>query len=277
MRESDPDNYIRWFVRIADHLRPWIDDTAGGLRFFTRLPVPRLTTSDNPDAIPDFTRAARVLPIIGVFAAMPMAAGLLMLSFTELPPFLIATVAVALSMVATGAFHEDGLADVADGFGGGQTVDRKLEIMRDSRIGTYGAGALFVGLSVRVGALAALIANEGGGIAAGIVLIAGGLSRTFICWVWHFLASVRRDGKSTTAGQPSRNALLTASAISVVLIAACLLAAGVSATVSALLLSVVATAGFGMLAKQQIGGQTGDVLGATQQIAELVFLLGLLI
>lgn len=277
LRESGPDNSNRISVRFAGFFRPWVDDIAGGLRFFTRLPVPRLTESDTPETIPDFATAARALPLVGVVAAVPAATVILALSLTDLPAFLIAAVAVAVSLSTTGAFHEDGLADVADGFGGGHSVDRKLEIMRDSSIGTYGAAALFVSLAARIGALAALIDAGGGGIAAAIVVTAGGLSRTFVGWLWHVLPPARRDGNSTAAGRPARHAVLTASALSVALIIVSIIAVGVTSTIVALLLSGLATAGFGVLAKRQIGGQTGDVLGAAQQIAELAFLLGLLI
>ena len=131
----------------------WLAEVKATLRFFSRLPLP-------PDSRePDFPRALRMAPVagalLGLAAALPF---LLALRLNE-PPLVAAILGVAASVVLTGALHEDGLADVADGFGGGFSRERKLEIMRDSRIGAYGATALMLSLALRAACLTALAAT----------------------------------------------------------------------------------------------------------------------
>ncbi len=132
-------------------------DLAGCLRFYSRLPVPQLPGEPDPHRSPDFTTLPRMLPLAGLILALPAALVLAAGWAVGLGPFLAATLAVAVAVVATGALHEDGLADVADGFGGGATRERRLEIMRDSRIGAYGGAALVLALALRIGALATLL------------------------------------------------------------------------------------------------------------------------
>jgi len=254
-----------------------IADYAGVLRFFSRLAIPRLSSNDNPAMLPDFRRAARVLPLVGATLALPPALVIALLTLTALPPFLIAVLAVGLAMLITGAFHEDGLADVADGFGGGGTRERKLEIMHDSRIGAFGVAALIIALSLRIGALAALIEAGGAATATAALVVAGGLSRTLLAWLWHMLPPARADGKSVAAGQPKYPAVVTASLLMLPLLVLGAVFIGPVATLIGFVLAVIAVAGLGGLAKSQIDGQTGDVLGAAQQVGEIAFLIGVLI
>lgn len=276
MRERNGKDFTDVFLRIIGDWRQWVGDLAGGLRFFTRLPVPRMTENDDPRAIPDFASAARMLPLVGVVAALPMAICLWFLSFTDLPALVIASLAVALSLITTGGFHEDGLADVADGFGGGATLDKKLSIMRDSRIGTFGASALILNLILRISAISALL-GLGGWIAAALVVIGAAVSRTCTVWIWHLLDNVRSDGKSTAAGRPSRSAALIATGICALVTVAAFFVLAPAQILISVVLAAIATTAFAAVAIRQIGGQTGDVLGASQQIAELAFLIGLLI
>ncbi len=124
----------------------WLAEVKATLRFFSRLPLPANSHE------PDFPRALRMAPVagalLGLAAALPF---LLALRLNE-PPLVAAILAIAASVVLTGALHEDGLADIADGFGGGFSRERKLEIMRDSRIGAYGATALMLSLALRAAA-----------------------------------------------------------------------------------------------------------------------------
>src|ERR1700679_2679481 len=126
-------------------------DIADALRFFTRLRVgePSLNASL------DIDRIAWAAPVAGVAVGLIGALALALATLLGLPMLLRAGLATAALVVATGALHEDGLADVADGFGGGATPARKLEIMRDSRVGAYGAIAIALALILRVGALTA--------------------------------------------------------------------------------------------------------------------------
>ena len=262
---------------IGGETRAWLTDFAGVMRFFSRIPLPPLAEGDDPVAIPDFSRAARVLPLVGVAVTLPAAALLIVLSLTGLPPVVIAALCIALTVAVTGAFHEDGLADTADGFGGGQTVERKLEIMRDSRLGTFGAVTLVLSILIRVGALAGLIGIAGGTKAAVLLLVTAAVSRALICWFWRALPPARLDGKSAAAGRPELGAATTASAIALALFLAGAALTGIASSVVALLVAAGAVAGLAWLSKRQIGGQTGDVLGAAQQAGEVAFLIGLLI
>src|SRR5690348_3107689 len=124
-------------------------DVAEALRFFTRL---RMGERDSSAPL-DIDRIAWAAPVAGVVVGLIGALALALTTLLGLPPILRAGLATAALVIATGALHEDGLADVADGFGGGATRARKLEIMRDSRVGAYGAIAIALALILRVGAL----------------------------------------------------------------------------------------------------------------------------
>ena len=175
--------------------------------------------------------------------------------------------AVAAGMLATGALHEDGLADTADGFGGGGTTGRKLEIMRDSRIGSFGALALMLALGLRVAALAALADP---GRAAAALVAAGMLGRGAMIGMMVALPRARPDGMAATLGPVPPGA----AAIGLAVAAACVL---LPHGARALLAAVLAGALMVWLARRQIGGYTGDVLGATEQAAECAVLVAMLI
>jgi adenosylcobinamide-GDP ribazoletransferase len=173
-----------------------------------------------------------------------------------------------LAVVAlTGAFHEDGLADTADGFGGGRDRAAKLAIMRDSRHGSFGILALVFSIGLRAAALATI----GDAIHLGLALVAAhAASRGALPAMMHVLAPARPDGLGFTAGRPSRAVALVAALIGG---AIALAALGPGRGALALLLAIAAIALMAVLARRQIGGYTGDVLGAFQQIGEIVMLL----
>ena len=133
-------------------MNEWLDDFRTAVAFLTRLPMP------HPDgAMPqNFVRAHRMFPVVG--ALIGAAVGLLCLGlrYVGVPDLAAAALALGGSAILTGALHEDGLADVADGFGGGRNLESKLEIMRDSRLGTYGAVVLLVSFAAKLSALAAI-------------------------------------------------------------------------------------------------------------------------
>ena len=258
--------------------RSWQDvvaDIARAVRFCSRLPVPALPFEKEPHGPPDTGALARVMPLaglaIGLLPALVLAAALAM----KLGPFLAAALAVAALTAITGAFHEDGLADAADGLFGGATPERRLAIMKDSRIGAFGACALILAFALRIGALAALAERLPASGAAAALLIAAALSRTAAL----LLPPARAEGASFTVGRPDRDALRAA-----FLLAGCLtLALGLSVKLPPLAIvlmpALAALAGLGLtrLAARLIGGQTGDVAGAAQQAAEIAALLGLLV
>ena len=133
-------------------LRGIAADLKIGMLFATRFPLRHAA----PIGGADIARASWTLPAIGALVGLMGAAVYWIAVRLNLPPLLGASLAVAATLAATGCLHEDGLADTLDGFGGGSNRERKLEIMRDSRIGTYGACALVLSLMLRVGALASL-------------------------------------------------------------------------------------------------------------------------
>jgi adenosylcobinamide-GDP ribazoletransferase len=251
-------------------------DLAGCLRFYSRLPVPPLPGEGDPHAVPDFRTLPRMLPLAGVLLGLPGAGVLLAAWGLGLGPFLAAGLAVTAGVLVTGALHEDGLADVADGFGGGTTPARRLEIMRDSRIGAYGGVALMLSLALRIGALATLL-DRIELLAAPALLLAAALSRSAALAPLALLPPARPDGAGAAVGRPSRQTLATAGALTL-LVALGGLALGLPLRGLVLMLGLGLGASLAVtaLARRMIGGQSGDVVGAAQQAAEIAALVGLL-
>lgn len=252
--------------------RAFIDDVLICLRFYSRLPLIAGPSGDPP---PDFARIAPALPVAGALIGALAAAALIIARLCHLSPLIAALCAIAALVFATGALHEDGLADVADGFGGGATREAKLAIMRDSRIGTYGALALCLSVLLRAAAIAGLV--ERSLLLAALALVfAGAVSRVAGLTPMLTLAPARADGVAVRAAPPSREAFTRAVAV-VAGLALMPWAAGAGA-VQLVVAFIVAFAGAALvasLARNQIGGYAGDVLGAAQQGAEMAILLSL--
>ena len=134
-------------------IRDFIDDTARSVAFLSRVPVPQRHFTGHDGRL---SRAVRAFPLAGVLIALPAAALAAVLSAIHAPPALLAFAALALQVLVTGALHEDGLSDSADGIGGGRDRDSALAIMKDSRVGSYGAVALILSFGLRASAIAAL-------------------------------------------------------------------------------------------------------------------------
>lgn len=239
--------------------------------FLTRLPL--RWNGDWPDDLN--RRALSWFPIVGCLIGV--AGGLLYwaLTFAGLAPLLAAIVTVAALTWLTGALHEDGLADVADGFGGGRDKEAKLSIMKDSRVGTYGSMALILVVLARVGVLATLADPRTVALA---LIGAHAFSRGLLPLVKLALPDARLKGVSADQGRPDSARALVALLIGFTLAATALnklhLASGMI-SLSVMALSAAAVWGVARLSKRQIGGVTGDVLGAGQQMAEIGFLLAL--
>ncbi len=235
------------------------------LAFLTRLPV-RLPehVADNP-----LSAAVRAFP----FAGLPVAfAGSLVYAVAwtlGIPPTLAGLLALGAMMATTGALHEDGLADFADA-GGGREPERRLEIMRDSRIGAFGVLALIVSVGLRAGALSYLADPLD---VACVLVGASCASRACSVYAMHALPFARDDGMALRAGRPGQARTLDALAIG----AAFLLALGALGALIALPLAAFATLAVVQRARRLLGGQTGDVLGSVQQAAEIAILLAALI
>ncbi|WP_188311992.1 adenosylcobinamide-GDP ribazoletransferase [Salinarimonas soli] len=253
-------------------------DAVRCLRFYSRLPAPVLPWEGDPHAAPDFAVTPRALPIAG---AVIGAAGALVLGLAHalgFGPALSAALAVGALVAATGAFHEDGLADTADGFWGGHTRERRLEIMRDSRIGSYGAAALVLSLIVRILALATLVERAGPLAGAMALVVMAALSRTGALDVMIALDPARSSGASHAVGRPLPRTVATAWALCAALGLALGLVGGLPLPGLALAFAAAALTAWGMtaLSRARLGGYTGDVVGATQQVAEIAAFLALL-
>ncbi|WP_293865160.1 adenosylcobinamide-GDP ribazoletransferase [uncultured Alsobacter sp.] len=248
-------------------------EVAQCLRFYSRLPVPRLPGEADPHAVPDFTRIPRALPLAGAVIGLVGALVLALALALRLPPAAAAALAVAALVLATGAFHEDGLADTADGFGGGRTVQRRLEIMSDSRVGTYGATAIGLSLILRVTLVAAIAERLGAG-PAGLALVAVASATRVIALapLW-LLPPAKPDGRSASVGRPSDTTMATAAALAVGITLLVLTPAfGLPRAGVSLIVGTLSAWPVLVLSRRLIGGQTGDVAGATQQVAEIAML-----
>ncbi|HEY1796560.1 MAG TPA: adenosylcobinamide-GDP ribazoletransferase [Stellaceae bacterium] len=228
----------------------------------TRLPVGLDVPEDGAVAA-----SCWAFPLVG--AGVGFIAGFVffvtgLIGLGTLPSALLAVLAGA---AVTGALHEDGLADTADGFGGGKSRETKLAIMRDSRVGTYGVAALVFSIGLRVAALHAISDPIHVGLG---LLAAHAASRGFLGIAMRRLPPARTDGLGAAAGRPGRAVALVAVGIGAVIAVCCL---GPARGGAALALVAVAVAATVVLARRQIGGYTGDVLGAFQQIGEIVMLL----
>ena len=158
---------------VSDTLAMWWRDTRLAAAFLTRLPLAP-EGAGSGKALAD---AARAFPIVGAAVGLAAGAALSVASWLGLHPLACALVGLAVAALVTGALHEDGLADVADGFGGGRTRAAKLKIMRDSRIGAYGVLALVFSVGLRAAALAGL-PGPGSAVLALMAAEAASLSRT---------------------------------------------------------------------------------------------------
>ncbi len=243
-------------------IRDRADEVAAALMLLTRLPAWPVRAHAE-DLV---GRAVWAYPAVGALVGAIGGGVCLLAGWAGLPPFAGALLGLAATVLATGCFHEDGLADFCDGVGGGRTRERKLEIMRDSRIGSYGAAALVLSLGLRASALAAIAdpvmvlcvwtASAAGGRGAALLLLGA-------------LRPARTDGLASAAATPPALALAAGGLVSV---AAALLALGAPG----LALWAAAMGGGAVilaLSRRHLGGYTGDALGAAAQAGETAALL----
>jgi adenosylcobinamide-GDP ribazoletransferase len=254
-------------------IRDFIDDTARSVAFLSRVPMPQRHFIGYDGRL---SRAVRAFPLAGVLIVLPAAALAAVLSAFHAPPALLAIATLALQVLVTGALHEDGLSDSADGIGGGRDRDSALAIMKDSRAGSYGVVALILSFGLRaaaIAALAAVLTPSGLGMA---LLAVAAASRTAMVWHWSLLPPARRDGVAASVGEPENSATLFALASGIGISALLLLPHGTVASFAlALAAAVLAVLLFNRIALRKIGGHTGDTIGATQQLAEMSVLFSL--
>ena len=237
-----------------------LGDIAACIGFYTRLPVGHLAVPSS-----DFAGAQWAAPLAGAVVGLFGGAILVGAAWIGLPVALAALLAVAATMLVTGALHEDGLADTADGLGGGATPERKLEIMRDSRTGAYGVAAMVFSILLRAGALAAITP-----LAAFVALIAahaGG--RALIPYLLATRQPARTDGLSANVGRVSERTAHVALGIGALALLPIGFWAAIAAAAALALWLLVARA----VAQRQIGGHTGDICGALEQGGEMIILL----
>lgn len=250
------------FMRENDTTVLRVSDLGVGLALLTRLPLPKLPSA----AFDRQAQAAWTFPLVGLIvgALAACAAGAAM--GLGLPVWSAAGLALAVQIIITGAMHEDGLADTADGFWGDFAPERRLEIMKDSHIGTYGVLALILSVGLRWAALSVVLTQS-----IWVLVALAVASRMGLPALMSALPRARPGGLSDTVGAPPTSAVALSGVIGLVCLGFVL---GVDMAVVVLAM-LVAIALCGAVARAKIGGQTGDVLGATQQITELACLLAL--
>ena len=252
------------FLMVADMdaRRGPFDDFAVATALLTRLPMDRAVPADGAVAA-----AGWAFPLVGAGIGALAAIAFLVAELLGLGPGPAAFLAVLTGVAVTGALHEDGLADTLDGLMGGHDRDEKLAIMRDSRQGTHGVLALVFSIGLRAAALAAIAEPLHAALA---LLAAHAFSRGLLPAAMRVLSPARSDGLGATAGTPSRGVAIVATVIGLVV------ALGALGPVNGgvgIILAAAAVTFAALLARRQIGGYTGDVLGAFQQTGEIVMLL----
>ncbi|WP_050930201.1 adenosylcobinamide-GDP ribazoletransferase [Aestuariivita boseongensis] len=237
-------------------------DLGVALALLTRLPLPALPKG----AFDRQAQASWAFPLVGALLGLLAALVAFAAMDLGLPVWIAAGLVLAVQIILTGALHEDGLADCADGFWGGFAPERRLEIMKDSHIGTYGVLALVLSVGLRWSALSVVIAQ------APLALVAVAVaSRMGLPAMMSALPRARPGGLSDRVGEPPLPSVAASVLIGLVMIG---LATGMTMA-PIVLAALLAIALCGAVAQAKIGGQTGDVLGATQQVTEIACLLAL--
>lgn len=243
------------------------DDIIMSLRFFSRLP-----TGDRPFTAPNLDRMALSLPFASAIIGLAPALLMMLCSWLGMPTYFAAALGVAGMIVVTGAMADDALADAADGLFGGSTIERRLEIMKDSRHGTYGVAAIGLYLLLRVTAIGAVAVYNP--LAAATIWIAATiLGRSGSLWLSVALPNAREGGASASAGRVRKRSFAIGAAFAGLFT---LILAGPATSLLAVILSLIA-AGLVAMAwvwgcRKLIGGQTGDLIGALGALIEIAAL-----
>lgn len=238
-----------------------LGDIAVAMSLLTRLPL-RLP----PEAYARGAAASWAYPLVGVVVGG--LSGLVASALLGVGPGLASIAALTVTVILSGAMHEDGLADVADGFWGGWDRARRLDIMKDSQIGTYGVMALLLGFAARGWALTQLFAS---GQILSVTLGIAVLSRAGMPALMAWLPNARDGGLSRSVGRPRPWQAGLAGFLAAIIGFAALN----TAALPVIILMGLTVVGLGVLARAKIGGQTGDVLGASQQLCEIAGLVTL--
>lgn len=254
-----------FFLQKRDNLPSvYLADITAAIGLLTRLPV----KVDIAQASDRGAAAAWAYPLVGVVVAILTATTATIALGIGVSAPISAALALTVQVIVTGAMHEDGLSDAADGLWGGWTKERRLEIMKDSRIGAYGVIALVLSLLIRWLALSAIIAHSG---FFWLLIAVAALSRANMVFLMATLPNARDAGLSKSVGRPDMSTVIIGgfSALLILLICAARHAPLL------LLLTALAALACTAIARRKINGQTGDILGATQQVTEITLLVAL--
>jgi adenosylcobinamide-GDP ribazoletransferase len=251
-------------MNAIEQVRPRLGELRAAFALLTRLPVSHLSLPA-PDSASD---AVWAFPIVGAVIGAIGGVCFWLLGLIGCPPLAASLFALLAMVLATGALHEDGLADCADGLAG-QTPDKRLAIMRDHVVGSYGALALIFAVAIQVAAIDALLLPRL--VAAGLIAI-GAVSRLVPVLIMASVPSARIDGMSASAGRPG-NAETAIAALIAFAIAWLALPFGYAVLV--MLIAALSAFLLGSFARARLGGQTGDVLGAGVLVCAVIGLTAL--
>ena len=248
---------------------PWLRGARAAAVFLTRIPV-----GGFPYSRDDWRWASAYFPFVGMLLGVMQAA--LFASTSGAGPYVAATLAVIASLLLTGAFHEDGLADTADALGGAYTRERVFEILKDSRVGSFGASALVVILLLRVLLLARL-----DGLAPWALVATQGASRVppiwLMAWMPYVSADAEAKSKLVARAGAAQTVLATAFGAIAIALASRRLHLTLGGCAALALTAAVVTGVCGWRFRVRVGGITGDFLGATQQVVECALLLAIVL
>lgn len=253
-------------------MKQQLDYFFAALRFFTRLPVPGWVGH----SAKQLNHAARYFPLVGIVVGA-IGAAVTELALLALPIGIAVVLGMAATVLVTGGFHEDGFADACDGFGGGWEKAQVLAIMKDSRVGSYAVIGLILLLSAKWMTLVEIDGAFGPPFLA-LALLAGHAVSRLAATVLIFFMDYARDENDVSAKSRPLAQAMTPGELGIA--ATCGLAPCLLLPWADVLLALAAVALVTLLAaryfRRRIGGYTGDCLGATQQLAELAFYLGML-
>ncbi|MCP1199796.1 adenosylcobinamide-GDP ribazoletransferase [Notoacmeibacter sp. MSK16QG-6] len=247
---------------LATQLERSTDEALAAIGFYTRIPSWRLVS---PDRATEFSNTQWAAPLAGIVIGLLLGMCNALFDAIDIADLPRGVLVIVAGLLLTGALHEDGLADVADGFGGGPDRERKLAIMKDSRLGAYGVLAMIASFLLRATLIAALTDPT---VAALSLVAAHGAARALMPAMLHRLPNARGEGVACQIGHPSKAAVITALSIGFL----ALLPLGLIPLIVALIALAFVYGGMTALARWQIGGQTGDVCGTLEQIGEIAVL-----
>lgn len=249
-----------------------IDHIAQSVGFLSRIPVPN-RFFENDDGELDETCGYFVFA--GLIIAIPIGVIAALLNMIDANSMITAALLLAAGTFITGALHEDGLSDSADGLWGGRDKAKMLDIMKDSRLGTYGTLALVFTILIKFAALSQIIAKLDTFETITAIATIAALSRGTMVWHWNHLPSAKTSGLAADFGTPSNLAMKITLISCAILSFICLLILGTAPTIFAVIGMLVFGFTITRIAETKIEGHTGDTIGATQQLSEMGFLLGL--